>query len=269
MSQRLICRCPLCQLDRTLISRLDQPESMQWYRELAARIFILSWFPDIPDLISQMHTRGSDAEAHHLSDTIYVALLGELSSPESADLAQTLLLRILVPVLHKGLRTIGASFPQLPPEDLAQQLVTTCLQIMQSPGIRRKASYLGSSIVERTKRDAIRWAIRQYRIGAREDTDILIDETVESRSPENCFEPEVLLRCLLDKSEKTGLLSAEKRKLLIAYEIEGLSGEELGRREGLAPKAVSHRVRRVLVRLNQAFKKSNERTTGRLKTSPE
>jgi len=269
MSERLICRCPLCQLDRILISRLEQAETVQWYRNVAARIFILSWFPDIPSLISQMHERGSDAEAHHLSDTIYVALLGELSSPESADLAQTLLLRILVPALHKGLRTIGTSFPQLPPEDLAQQLVTTCLQIMQSPGIRRKTSFLGSSIVERTKRDAIRWAIRQYRIGTREDTDILIDETVESRSRESCFEPEVLLRSLLDKGEKNGLLSAEERKLLIAYEIEGMSGEELGRREGLAPKALSYRVRRVLDRLNQAFKKSNERTKDRPKTSPE
>jgi DNA-directed RNA polymerase specialized sigma24 family protein len=140
---------------------------------------------------------------------------------------------------------------------------------MQSPGIRRKTSYLGSSIVERTKRDAIRWAIRQYRIGAREDTDILIDETVESRSRESCFEPDILLHSLLDKSEKNGLLSAAERKLLIAYEIEGLSGEELGRREGLAPKALSQRVRRVLVRLNQAFKKSNERTKGRPKPSPE
>jgi DNA-directed RNA polymerase specialized sigma24 family protein len=208
-----------------------------------------------------MHAPGRDAEDHQLSDAIYLVLLRELASPDNLDLVQTLLLRIVIPALHKEMRTIRGSFPQLLPEDLAQQLVMTCMETLRSDSIRRKDAYLGISILEQTRRSTIRWAIHQYRAGAREETGILIDETVPANSPEKSVEVLLFLRHLLDKSLASGLLSLEEEKLLMAYKIEGFSGAELGRRAGLAPKAISHRVQRILKRLNRTFKSTNERNT--------
>lgn len=259
MTQRLICGCPLCQLDRSMISRLEQQDSVQWYANLASQTFILIWFPDVSSLISHMRARRNDAQDHQLSDMVYLALLRELSSPDDSDFLQTLLLRILIPVLHKEFRTIRLSFPQLLPEDIAQQLVTTCLETLRSHGIREKTTYVGTSIIELTRRDTIRWAIRQYRHTGLEETGIAIDETMESKSFGCSFEPEVELRHLLDKSLRSGLLSPADENLLIAYELEGLSGKELGRREGLSPGALSERVRRALDRLSRAFKKPEAR----------
>jgi DNA-directed RNA polymerase specialized sigma24 family protein len=66
----------------------------------------------------------------------------------------------------------------------------------------------------------------------------------------------VQLREVLEKGQADEFISADDAKPLMAYEIEGRSGEELGERVGLDPKALSHRVRRAIERLNRAFKKS-------------
>lgn len=253
MSPRVVCQCALCQLDRSLIARLEQPDASAWYQALIERVFILSWFRDVPSLIAHMHARITDAKGYRDSDLVYLALLGELSSPEHTDLAQALVLRVLMPALHKDFRAIRRSFPHFLPEDLAQQLVATCLQIVRSPGIRRKTSYLATSIVERTKRDTMRWSIRQYRTGSREETDKVIDEVFAAETFKTDFEPSVLLHVLLDKAVSVGILSRADRDLLTAYELENLSGEELGSREGLAPKAISYKVRAALARLSRAF----------------
>ena len=267
MSQRPICRCPLCQLEKRIISRLEQEESVRWFVNLAARVPSFNTFAGMPELISYVHSTGQDADKRRVCDNFYAALLRELSSTENPDLLQSLLVRMLIPALHRELRGIAVSFPGLSRDDLTQQLITTCLQMMHSSGIRRKTSYVGASIIERTKRNTIRWAIRQYRSADREETGIIIDDLVES-SDSLSFEAEILLRQLLDKSVAGELISAADMKLLIAYEIKGLSGEELGRRERIAPKALSHRVRRALDRLNRAFTKSPEQTKNLPKEPP-
>lgn len=269
MPQRPICRCPLCRLEKSMISRLEQGDSLRWYQSLAERTLILGAFQEMSELVSYMHSAGKDAERRRLSDEVYVALLREFSSPHNDDLLQSLLLRMLVPALHKELTTLAASFVRLSREDLSQQLVTACIQTMQSTGVRRKTSYLGKSIIERTRRNAIRWAIRQYRSGEREETGIAIDDTMKSHSTESSFEPEILLRHLLERCVRDGLLSTTEMRLLIAYEIEGFSGADLGKREGLSPKALSHRVRRTLSRLSRALKKSETHTEQGDKVQPE
>ena len=268
MSPRVVvCRCALCQLDSSLIARLEQPDAGAWYQALIARVFILSWFQDLPSLIAHMHARIKDAKGYRDSDLVYLALLEELKSTEHTEFAQALLLRALMPSLHKQFRDIRRSFPQFLSDDLAQQLVATCLEIVRSPGIRRKTSYLARSIVERTKRDTMRWSIRQYRTGSREETDKVIDEIFTEESSKTDFEPGVLLHTLLDKAVSTGILSPADRDLVAAYELERLSGEELGRREGLSPKALSSRVRTALARLSRAFRVKGNDKRLRRKTS--
>jgi DNA-directed RNA polymerase specialized sigma24 family protein len=270
MSLRVVCQCALCQLDKRLITWLEQPDATEWYQALIARVFILSWFRDLPSLIVHMHTRITDAKGYSDSDLVYLALIEELSAPEHADLAQAILLRALMPALHKEFRIIRRSFPQFLPEDLAQQLVATCLEIVRSPAIQRKASYLASSIVERTRRDTMRWSIRQYRTGSREETEQVIDEVFAEESSKTDFEPAVLLRALLDKAVNMGVLSLAERDLVTAYELENLSGEELGRREGLSPKALSYKVRTALARVSRAFHGSGtEKVPRRRKSSDE
>ena len=269
MSNRPICGCPLCQLEKGLIAQFEGEASRQWYANLSARIPLLNTFPEAPALISYMHDRRNDAENRGLSDSIYVGLLREASTSPDTDLLQNLLLRMLIPALHRELRTIRRSFHHLLSDDIAQQLVTTCLQIVLSEEMRRKDSYLGKSIVERTRRDTIRWAIHQYRTAERAETGILMEDMIESHSSESRFEPAVLLRQVLERSVSDGLISDTERTLLLAYEIEGLSAKELGNREGLSPATLSQKVRRALDRLNRTFTKLQTRTTKASKIPPE
>jgi hypothetical protein len=62
------------------------------------------------------------------------------------------------------------SFPGIDRDDLTQQLITNCFEIMRSPGILKKSSYISASLIEWTKRDTYRWAIRQYRTTDNEET---------------------------------------------------------------------------------------------------
>ena len=163
---------------------------------------------------------------------------------------------------------MAVSFPGIDRNDLTQQLVTNCFEIMRSPGILKKSSYIAASLVEWTKRDTYRWAIRQYRTTDNEETRLVLDDVFEARDSQR-FESEVHLRELLEKAMAERTISADDVKLLTAYEIEGVSGEELGKRAGLNSKALSHRVRRAIQRLNRAFKKSGKRTRDRAKGSPE
>lgn len=178
------------------------------------------------------------------------------SDSEHADLVHGLLLRMLAPGLHKELRGMMiVSFPGIDRDDLTQQLITNCFEIMRSPGILRKTSYIAASLIEWSKRDTFRWAIRQYRTADSEETRILIDDVFEAPRSE-LFESDVQLREVLEKGQADEFISADDATLLMAYEIEGMSGEELGELVGLDPKALSHRVRRAIERLNRAFKKS-------------
>jgi len=269
MSQRAICRCPLCQLERHIITRLEQEDSVRWFRELTARTASLGAFGTMPELIAYAHSAGHDPDKRRVCDGCYIALLRELSSGEHADLLHGLLLRMLAPGLHKELRGMMAvSFPGIDRNDLTQQLITNCFEIMRSPGILKKSSYIAASLVEWTKRDTYRWAIRQYRTTDNEETRIVLDDVFEARDSQR-FESEVHLRELLEKAMADRTISADDVKLLTAYEIEGMSGEELGKRTGLNSKALSHRVRRAIQRLSRAFKKSGKRTRARAKGSPE
>jgi RNA polymerase sigma factor (sigma-70 family) len=269
MSQRAICRCPLCQLERDIILQLEQEDCVRWFRELAVRTTSLSAFGTVQELIAYAHSAGQDADKRKVCDSVYIALLRELSSGENADLLHCLLLRMLAPGLHRELRgMMVVSFPGIDKNDLTQQLITNCFETMRSPGILKKSSYIAASLIEWTKRDTYRWAIRQYRTTDNEETRIVIDDVFEAPDSER-FESEVHLRELLEKALASKHISADDLKLLNAYEIEGVSGEELGKRAGLNPKALSHRVRRAIQRLNRAFGKSGKRTSGRAKGPPE
>ena len=258
MSQRAICRCPLCQLERRIISQLGREDSLLWFQELTARTDSLQRFATITELVSYAHSVKGDPDKRRMCDSIYVSLLRALKAGDHADLVHGVLLRMLAPGLHKELRGMMiVSFPGIDRDDLTQQLVTNCFEIMRSPGILRKTSYVSASIIEWTKRDTIRWAIRQYRTAESEETRLVIDDVfVTPRS--NLFESNIQFRELLEKGVAGGVVSAKDAELLTAYEIEGMSGEELGEREGLGRKALSHRIIRAIERLQRAFRKSRK-----------
>jgi hypothetical protein len=269
MSQRAVCRCPLCQLERHIIAKLGEEESARWFRGSASRSAGLGGFETIPALIRYGHSAGQDASRRRVCDRIYLVLLRELSPKQNTDLVQDLLLRMLAPGLHRELKgMMVVSFPAIDKNDLTQQLITNCFEIMRSPGILKKTSYIAASLIEWTKRDTYRWAIRQYRTTDNEETRIVMDDVFEAPESER-FESEVQLREALEKGMSEGLIPSDDVKLLTAYELEGLSGEELGKREGLDPKALSHRVRRAIQRLNRAFKNAGKRRSDRAKGPPE
>jgi DNA-directed RNA polymerase specialized sigma24 family protein len=264
MSQRAVCRCPLCQMERHIIVRLEQEDSSPWFRGLTGRIATLREFSTMSDLIFYAHSAGRDPDKRRVCDGIYIALLRELSAGENADLLHCRLLRMLAPGLHRELRgMMVVSFPGIDKSDLTQQLITNCFETVRSPGILKKNAYIAASLIEWTKRDTYRWAIRRYRATDNEETRIFIDDVFKSPDSEH-FESEVHLRELLEKALAAKHISADDVKLLTAYEIEGVSGEELVQRAGLNPKALSHRVRRAIQRLNRAFQKVMHFFRGRM-----
>ena len=119
---------------------------------------------------------------------------------------------------------------------VAYELAHTCAEKNFGGTYYSMLNIIAASLIEWTKRDTFRWAIRQYRNADNEETRILIDDVFEA--PRSVlFESEVQLRELLEKGVAAEYISADDVKLLTVYEIEGMSGEELGERVGLDPKA--------------------------------
>src|SRR5271156_2761969 len=101
MFQRIICRCPLCQLEKRIISRLEEDDSLRWFGNLGVQIPSIRAFDGMPELISYAHRAGQDVDKRRICDGIYTALLRQLSSSENAELLQGLLVRMLIPGLHR------------------------------------------------------------------------------------------------------------------------------------------------------------------------
>jgi hypothetical protein len=60
MFQQLICHCPLCQLEKRLISRLEEEDSRQWFANLGVQMPGIGVFGGMPELILYAHRAGQD-----------------------------------------------------------------------------------------------------------------------------------------------------------------------------------------------------------------
>jgi DNA-directed RNA polymerase specialized sigma24 family protein len=248
------CDCLICRLEASLLDELNHEKGLEEYRLWARASEVLAAFPTASALVAHLHRQNDDRNSS--VDEVIAELVRAGAKGRLEPIAQSLLLLVFVPTIHRTTTQISAVFPAVAREDTAQHLFAALLEFLHSQELRSQRSHLAFVVARRMRRSAFRWAIRESRLdlpnepeaapGAFERTERGADE---SRSA-------ILLAKFLDNCQSRGWLSEEERQLLTRFKLEGVTGAEIAGRSGHSAVAIRHRIQRLLNRLRRVAQKS-------------
>jgi DNA-directed RNA polymerase specialized sigma24 family protein len=248
------CDCPICRLEESLIDELSQEKGREEYGVWARSSEVLAGFATASELVGHLHRQSDDRNSG--VDRVMVELVRAGARERLEPIAQSLLLLVFVPTIHRTASQISTTFPLLNREDTAQHLFTALLEFLHSQELRAQRSHLAFVVARRMRRSAFRWAIRESRLGPPTDRDQTPNPSEETEERRDESHAGVLLSKFLDDCQSRGWLSQEERQLLTRFKLEGLSGAEIGRRSGHSAVAIRHRIQRLLDRLRRVAQKS-------------
>jgi hypothetical protein len=250
MIPRPSCDCLICRLETDLIAELGTDGNKERFKQLARSSAVLSGFPTPSDLIQHLHS--TEFEGQHLtSDEVLVELLWPEIDPLLRQLWNCILLSAFIPTIHRTMRQLSAVFPSLPRDDIAQHLTAVLLEFLTSSELRSRRSHFAFTIARKIRRAAFRWAIRQSHFALEESQEERTKGPARSAAFEDRSYSAVLLRELLDSSERRGWISSAERQLLTQSKIEGISFQELSLRNGHSAVAIQHQIGRLIKRLRR------------------
>jgi DNA-directed RNA polymerase specialized sigma24 family protein len=250
MISRPSCDCLICRLEMNLAAELNTDGNGEKYRELARSSAVLSGFPTPTDLIEHLHS--TDTEGWQpSSDDVLVELLRAAIDPGLLQLWNGILLLVFIPTIHRTMRQLSVFFPSLAGDDIAQHLTTVLLEFLSSSELRSRRSHLAFTIARKIRRSAFRWAIRESHTALDKAQDGRAHGPPQSEAIRDPSYSAVLLVEFLDTSERQGWLSSAERQLLAQSKIEGISCQELSRRNGHSAGALQHQISRLIKRLRE------------------
>jgi hypothetical protein len=243
------CNCLICQLEANLVAEFAADRNAASYSKLAARRLVLSRFPTAIQLIQRLHNPKAEYQPP-TSDQILRELLPPPADSALHQFWQSMLLLAFIPTIHRTTSQISNTFSCLTRDDVSQQLLGLLLEFICSSELQSRQSHLAFTIARKIRRLAFRWAIRESRIEFPEEANghPIISPPQE---PFDHSQPALLLLEFLDSCERRGWLSTTERRLLMQFKIEGISCQELSRRNGHSPIALQHRIQRLIDRLRR------------------
>ena len=261
------CDCLICRLEINLIGELGDDQNCETFRQFAASSIVLSGFPTALELIQQLHRHQNESPSPS-SDEVLLELLRPGLDPLFRSMWQRLFLLVFIPTIHRTTSQIGATFPSLTRDDIAQHLITVLLEFLPSDELQSRRSHLAFSIARKMRRRAFRWAIHESRRSLQDETDANPTAPHETHVGDEDSRSRILLGQFLDSCQRRGWLSPEERKLLTQFKLDGISGPELARRNGHSVVAIRHRIHRLLGRLRRIARKSGTGSSEQLDLFP-
>jgi len=248
------CNCFICRLETRLTAELDADGNGEKYSQLVASRLVLSGFPTPLELIQHLHRPEIDHQ-YSSSDHILLELVRPGLNPVLQQFRHSMLLLVFIPTIHRTTSQLSASFPSLARDDIAQHLIMVLLEFLGSRELQSRQSHFAFTIARRIRRAAFRWAIHESRIAAAEEPDGAPTTPPELEASKDHSHSEALLREFLDNCERRGWLTSIERRILTQSKIEGVSCQELSRRNGHSPVALQHRIKRLIDRLRRLTRK--------------
>jgi hypothetical protein len=245
------CRCVICSVERQLASDLGAPATVGRFRILVVNTPILSDFESPSAVIAFLHSLPHDTARSRESNQIIKALL-DTKSCNGQALLQELLVLAFIPALHKTYREISFRFADLYREDVAQQVLTSFLELANSPALQRRNGYLSVTLARGVRKSLFRWAIKE----SRKLPEVQLADGFPSDHAEPTADVDLETPCILSRflarCIKTGALTHSEYDLLVKFSLEGLQAKELANgNSGLTPTAIHHRLQRIVCRLRR------------------
>lgn len=256
------CACLICRLESSLAHELSQEKGVEGFRRWARSSEVLAGFQSAAELIGHLHCQSENRNVR--VDPLIVALVRARAQQPFDPIAQSLLVLVFVPTLHRTASQVAATFPLLSREDTAQHLFAALIEFLDSRELCAQRSHLAFVVARKMRRSAFRWAIRESRLNLPAEpvqAPAPSEETDEARDEGH---PAILLAKFLDDCQSRGWLSQEERELLTRFKVEGVSGAEIGGHSGHSAVAIRHRIQRLLERLRRIAQKSGGGDAGQL-----
>ncbi len=265
MTKESNCKCVVCQVEQGLLDSLSTQVARTHFQALARNYPILNHFDSPADVIARLHEHErAETDNHNAWNGILDALVNAIADGATEDIGQQLLLAAYAPAIHKTCSDIGARFPQLSPEDIAQQASLLFLQTAKLPMMLRQNGHLQLALVRNFRKEMLRWALRETRASS-----VFEDGPGESAPEplsEATSEPTVLLDKVLKQALRNGLLSPAEYELLLTLKCEGFAAKELAQAHGVPGgngRFLHRRLQTVIDRLRQAAQFGKLSKTGR------
>jgi DNA-directed RNA polymerase specialized sigma24 family protein len=236
------CHCTLCDIEAQLLSELTRLDP-GFVNGLFSAYPALLEHPTIVSLLAHLRTSSADAANDNLFREIFA--LRETNSV----FAESLLVLVFLPMLHRAARLINRQQESLAEEDIAQQVLFFFLEFLGSPEMETRHSHFAFAIAREVKRHIFEWAKRESTKAA------LLDHTDAEASVfielEDSFEQYALLRHFLHRCLTKGMLADSELDLLIQFKLDGNTGEELAALNGSSSNAVRQRFKRLIAKLRR------------------
>jgi len=248
MNRESHCRCLLCGMERQLAEQFAGRVGQETYQQFATFSSVLSAFPAAADLISYLHTVQTAGNGTPAKDEILAELLLATTHNGRSATSQELLLLAFVPMLHRISRQVITRCPFLPPEDVAQHVVTALLESFGAPEFAGRDSHLAFAIGRLLRRNAFAWAERESRDTMHGFADIDSLERAPDGDGLRPIERAALLRHFLDRCRQRGVLSGEELELLVQFKLSELPSARYSN-------ASRQRMKRLLAKLRRAARR--------------
>jgi hypothetical protein len=252
MRTRSACRCLLCKLETHLKRDLGEVSREEQYASLVLSDSLLSGYQSASALSAQLRSCRSNGNETHPADGILLRLLHLRQNLDRDTFLRDVLVLAFIPVLHSTARQLGRRYPLLSADDIAQHLVASLIESLESPELLTRDSHLAFAISRMARRTVFEWADRETRIPGNVERDeplTVIDDSV-SAIPEP-LEQSVLLRHFLARCQREGILTGPDLELLVHIKLEGNFAEK----NGASPEysnALRQRIKRLLIKLRKA-----------------
>jgi DNA-directed RNA polymerase specialized sigma24 family protein len=242
MSLEIQCHCTLCNIEAKLFSALTRPESRP-VNELFSAFPALHRHSTVSNLL--FHLRASPADA--ANDNLFHEIFALREA--NPAFAESLLVLVFLPMLHRAVRLITRQQESLAEEDIAQQVLFFFLQFLHSPEMTTRSSHFAFAIARGVKRHIFEWA-KQESANA-----TLLDHANGEASVfvelEDSFERFAQLRHFLHRCVTKGMLAESELDLLIQVKVDGNTGEEMAVLNSSSSNAVRQRFKRLLAKLRR------------------
>jgi DNA-directed RNA polymerase specialized sigma24 family protein len=236
------CRCTLCSIEAQLLSGLNRFDSHP-VTDLFSAFPALLEHSAVSSLLSHLRASPADATNDNLFREIFAL------REENPAFADSLLVLVFLPMLHRAVRLITRQQESLDKEDIAQQVLFFFLEFLRSPEIETRHSHFAFAIARGVKRHIFKWAKQESTKAA------VLDHANGDASVfvelEDSFERSALLSHVLHRCVTKGVLADSELDLLVQFKLDGNTGEELAALNGSSSNAVRQRFKRLLAKLRR------------------
>ena len=256
MRENLQCNCHICKIERHLVISLSEPHHLDGFSRLAQVAAPLASFQTAIALVEHLHTHRDGEKSVPSASEVVGSLMQSSSLVSETELRNSVLVLSFVPMIHRTYREVRAWFREIEAEDIAQQILTLFLELVDSSGPITISNHLPIALTRTLRKNAFRWAEKEKRLTIQREFDK--SQTGDEPGANDTFETVSVLNDFLDHCCQIGILSRFERDLLVKIRIDGFLTKEVSSSNPvLSARAVESRIQRILKRLYKASLQGN------------